>query len=107
MKLFFMDSDYEIRFIKGIYQNNGNLYLGVENLDEEEGWSSFCDITVNFSEKCLNGCGFLKVTDLPREVYALIRPHIKETGRVMDNGYVSYPEVRFDKEFLDSIPEIL
>lgn len=106
MKFNFMDSEYEIRFVKGNYRNNGNLYVGIENLDEEEGWCNFCDITVNFPEKCPEGCGFLKLSDLSKEVFLLIRPYIKETGRVMENGFAKYPEVCFDKEFLKSMQDI-
>jgi len=106
MKLDFMGTSYEIRFVRGTYQNNGNLYLGIEDLDAEEVWNNFCDITVNFPEKCSEGCGFLKVSDLSKEVYVLIRPYISETGRVMENGYTKYPEVRFSPELLAMATEL-
>ena len=106
MKLAYMGTEFEIRFVKGTYQNNGNLYVGIEDLDKEEGWTNFCDITVNFPEKCPAGCGFLKISDMSREVYALIRPYIKETGRVMENGYAKYPEVEFGQEFLNIATEL-
>lgn len=106
MKLDFMGTEYEIRFVKGTYRNNGNLYVGIEDLDQDEGWTNFCDITVNFPEKCPDKCGFLMIPDMSREVYALIRPYIKETGRVMGNGYAKYPEVEFSQDLLDQAVEL-
>lgn len=37
-----------------------------------------------------------------RRFNGLIRPYIKETGRIMENGFVTYPEVFFDDAFVDS-----
>lgn len=106
MKFVFMDETYEIRFVKGSYRNNGNLYLGIEDKNEDGEWDSFCDITVNFPEICPEGCGFLKVSDMSKEVFMLIRPFIIETGRVMENGFAKYPEVKFSDELLNQAIEL-
>lgn len=106
MTLEFFGETFQIRFVKGKYYNNGNLYLGIQNYTEENGWDSFCDITVNFPENCPEDCGFLKISDMSREVFTLLRPYIFETGRVMKNGYTTYPEARFSQELLDMAVEL-
>ena len=106
MKFTFWGRELTIRFVKGTYRNNGNLYVGIQSFYEDEGWGNFCDITVNTREKCPENCGFLNA-NLSNEVYRLIRPYIKETGRAMDNGFTKYPEVCFDKNFLDSATKLV
>lgn len=101
MKLLFMDALYEIRVVRGTYNSNGNMFIGIEDLDEDGVWEDFCDVTINFDIDCPEGCGFINVPDIPNEVYDFLLPYIEKTGRVIDNGYIKYPEVKFSKELLD------
>ena len=106
MKLLFMEDLYEIRFVKGAYTNNGNLYIGVEDQDEDGYWEDFCDVTINFDIECDKDCSFLNVPDLPIEVYELILPYIEKTGKFVDNGFIQYPEVRFSHNLLEVAIEV-
>ena len=105
MTLEFIEKTYTVRFVKSTYRN-GNLYLGLQNEAEDGEWESFCDITVNFDVKCELNCAFLHMSDMSKEIYNLIRPYIKETGRVMENGYAIYPEVIFDSALVSSAVEL-
>ena len=46
------------------------------------------------------------MSDMSKEIYNLIHPYIKETGRVMENGYAIYPEVIFDSALVSSAVEL-
>ncbi len=101
MKLKYLGQEYEVRFVKGKYAKNGNLFLGIQNMGDEGVWEDFCDVTINFPDACAPSYGYLNLPDMNGEIYALIRPFITDGGKVMQSNQFSYPLVCFSKELLD------
>lgn len=96
-----------VTFRKSNYVENNNLYIGIVCWDEgfPEPWS---DLTVNLSIKCDADCAFVDVNNNGEEIIDWLQKNnlAIPTGRVARSGFCMYPEVRFNKEFLEKIEEI-
>lgn len=101
----FLGTDYRLGFHFGRYTNNGNLYVGLINLESEDE-PYFMDLTINLT-------GLLPFqatidTSLDRDICDwLVQIGAGRTcDRSIRSGYVEYPLFQFDPEFLrDANPE--
>lgn len=106
MRLSYLDKKFEVRFVKGKYLNNGNLFIGLQNKVNDSDWEDFCDITENFKDSCDEQCGYLNFPDMNKEIYSFIRPFITDGGKVVQSNQFTYFYVKFSDELISSAIEI-
>lgn len=96
--------EYKVVFVKNTYANNGQLYIGCLNEDEDYGgWEPYCDITVNLNAALIGeNYGYIDVNNGDPKLFALMKRKgwIAETGFYGGSGFCSYPMVEFSEEFL-------
>lgn len=98
--------DMHISFRKGAYID-GRLAIMVisdPGTDEEE---YFTDLTVNLNidDELDPDCAFLHVNHVPKDLMDLMNKEnvFSYTGKTVKSGFVTYPECRFDKKWLNSL----
>ena len=101
----FLGTDYKLGFHFGQYTNNGNLYVGLINLESEDE-PYFMDLTINLTgllpfQAAIDNTLDKDICDWLVQIGA---------GRTCDRslrcGFAEYPLFRFDEVFLrDANPE--
>ncbi len=96
-----------VTFKKAKYVAFNNLYIGIVSWEEgyPEPWS---DLTVNLGVSMEPDCAFIDTNNNGEGIIDwLIENNIAiPTGYWAKSGFCTYPEVRFNKEFLDKIDEM-
>ena len=98
-------NDYELMFVKGMYVA-GELAIVVYCDDGEGwGWEPYADLTVHLPYPIFEpDCAFLDTNNCGHLVNAMIDEGLVTlTGREGVSGFCTYPEGRFDSEWLDSL----
>lgn len=93
-----LETEYNLVFEIANYINNGNIYIGAIDIDNEE---SFCDITINIpmyffeyeNEVILDN-------DIPSELVDLLEKEgfITFSGKYANSGFARYKVVRINEE---------
>ena len=110
-------TNYELDFRKAKYIDNGRLAIQVLCREESEDWyEPFCMLTVNLPDVILSSDGskdmpsnmaFLNINnygtdDLYKKLIDM--GYMTMTRTVAQSGFCSYPLVKFDEEWLASLP---
>jgi len=95
-----------ISFRKASYMD-GRLAIMVISEPGTEEEEEYTDLTVNLyiDDELDPDCAFLHVNHIPNDLMVLLEKEkiFSYTGRSVRSGFVTYPECRFDKEWLDSL----
>jgi hypothetical protein len=96
-----------VTFRKSTYLDYNNLYIGLVSWEDgyPEPWG---DLTVNLGIPLEPNCSFIDTNNCGDGVIDwLIENNIGiPTGRAARSGFCIYPEIQFNKEFLENIEEI-
>ena len=88
----------KVRLWVGAYQDNGSLYIGLIDMQENE---EFTDITVNMDEsaRLKPYCAAVKNYSENEGMERFIQKYElgKPTGKLIRSGYVTVPVYQFDK----------
>lgn len=97
--------DNNVRLVLNMYRDNDNLFVGLEEHDNEfDFWSPYCDVTVNISklpflESAINVNlgGQEKITFLIKNGFGAL------TDKILSSGFCQYPVFRFNAEKLKEL----
>lgn len=92
--------DNDVRLVLDMYRDNNNLFVGLEEHDEEfDFWDSYCDVTVNivrlpFLESAINMNygGQEKIDFLVKNGFG------EPAGYSLSSGFCTYPVFRFNAD---------
>lgn len=98
-----------VDFRKGTYMNNGNLYVGAYNVNEEGDLEPYCNITVNFAERLAEAnSAYLDTNNGDMNLFRVMvkEGYISPLYSAMESGFCTYPLYEFSQEFLDNVLEL-
>lgn len=96
----------KVAFVRSKYVDNGSLALLMYYFDEDYGvYMPWSNVTVNMSDGMASDyLQYVDVNHLPGIVAFLGEMGIAEpTGHRCQPGFVSYPLMEFDRDFIDSL----
>lgn len=108
-------TEYELKFKKGKYEN-GRLAIQVMCRELKEEWfEPFCILTVNLPDIILSSDGstemssnmaFIDVNNCPASLVMKVieEGYMTMTRTTADSGFCSYPLVKFNEDWLNSLP---
>ena len=102
---------YELKFIRGTYQNNGNTAVQIMcKTDGEDFYEPFAMLTVNLKSMKSPYKACIDTNNLGMNVDLLAHLEsegvYRETDSYIISGYCTYPVVEFDHEWLDSLTKM-
>ena len=111
MKYACWGTHYELKFIRGTYQNNGNTAVQIMcKTDGEDFYEPFATLTVNLKplKSQYKACIDTNNLGMNADLLAHLEKEgvYKETGTYIISGYCTYPVVEFDHEWLDSLTKM-
>lgn len=99
--------NYILEFKRCTYQNNGALAIQVMcRCEGDEFLEPFCRLTVNLAVPPTDKeCSYIDTNNVPYDlIEKLVDEHIIEfTGVEQMSGYCTYPEARFNHDWLESL----
>lgn len=103
--------EYNIKFYKANYSNNGRLYIGCMCEDKEYGgFEPYCDVTVNLPQYTLakGNYGFLDTNNGDPKLFAFMRENdwIVDMDEFGVSGFCTYPLVKFTDKFMEIVEEM-
>ena len=97
---------YQVEVTVHTYQDNGNLYVGLNYYDEElDGMFPFGHITVNTGNKLGYLEAAIDVNNMGEDVVAFIVDNglAENKGTVVHSGFCIYPVYKFSKKRLSEL----
>lgn len=91
----------DLRFEKAEYGEPRNLAIIALCNEGPYAW-----FTVNLFHECPQDCSFIDTNNIPDALDFLIENNIATpTGKTQQRGFCTYPEVKFNRDFLDTCDE--
>lgn len=101
-----LGEDCELYFVKSLYADNDTLAIQI--MDKmEDGDEPFCSLTVNLPESEKGDRQYIDINNCPKEIIdkLLDEKCFTYTGTTTKSGFVTYPEVKFNDEWIKAIDE--
>lgn len=96
---------YEMKFMKDTYNAGGLAILAFCDEGKGNGWELYTIVTVWLPYPTFEfGCAFLDTNNSGHLIEAMVDAgYVTLTGREGVSGFCTYPEGRFDSEWLDGL----